>query len=79
MHIEKTNRGFTAVVHDNYPEMEPARLLQESSVIRDYDDALDNPGSSCLWIGDSFHLDREEVREMITHMERWLTTGSLAE
>jgi len=80
MKARKTERGFVCVGHRSYPNREEdLRLIQESSAINfDYDDALDRPGSSYLWVGDSHHLNREEVRELISRMQHWLDTGRLA-
>ena len=89
--------------------------VQCSSAIGDYDDAVDRPGTSFLWIGvddakpqimcsvaerlgverkdvngwQSFdipeevslttrmHLNREQVKDLIDCMQRWLDTGSV--
>lgn len=45
--------------------------------------AKSKPGASYLWIGGdsdsrSHHLNREEVEELISHLQRWVSTGSLA-
>lgn len=79
MKIQQTERGFTVVVSKRYREFpgEHTRLVQESSAIGNYDDAVARPGSSFLWIGYDHHLDREEVAEMIAIMQRWLDTGTL--
>jgi hypothetical protein len=47
-------------------------LLQESSAIGDYDDALDNPGSSRLWVGKDWHLNRDEVQQLTSCLTHWL-------
>lgn len=82
MHIEKSERGFDFLVHDSYGnEPRPIRLVSESSSIGDYADSFDRPGSSFLWVGDrmgTHHLNREEVAELIAHLQRWLDTGRLA-
>jgi len=77
----KTGRGFVVVEHEKYQNTpgEMTRLIQESSAVGDYDDSLDNPGSSFLWVGQDHHLDREEVQELIERMQHWLKTGRLAE
>ena len=78
MQATRGNRGFTLVSHTKYPPDKGAgRLLQESSAIGAYDDGMDNPGSSFLWIGEDFHLNREEVAEMIRLMQGWLDTKRL--
>ena len=70
-----TGRGFRCIEHPAYP---PSRanpektLLQESSAIGEYEDSLENPGGSYLWVGDNFHLDREEVAELIGYLNHWL-------
>ena len=74
----RTERGFVLVehpTHTNKPKDE--RLIQESSAIGDYENSFDMPGSSYLWVGARHHLNREEVRELIDHMENWLETGRL--
>lgn len=73
-----TNRGFYGFEHEKYPPNDSSeRIIQESSAIGNYDDALDNPGSSYLWVGDDFHLSREEVQELIGHMQYWLENKRL--
>lgn len=69
-----------------YIELPEGETLQQSSAIGDYEDSLENPGSSFLWIGDE-HCDREAVKDYLDdgffsknlepHIEAWLTTGSL--
>jgi len=54
------------------------RIIAESSAIGDYDDSFDKPGSSYLWVGNDHHLNRDQVRELVTRMEHWLSTGRLA-
>jgi hypothetical protein len=79
MKIKIPDRGFSILEHKtygNHPSL-TARLAQQSSAIGDYKDSLNNPGSSFLWIGDHFHLNREEVREFIGYLQIWLDTGSL--
>lgn len=87
--------------------------LQQSSVIGDYEDSLDRPGSSMVWLGiddprprilaskarehgidttetvgwinfplsddillsTRMHLDREQVKELISNLQKWLDTG----
>jgi len=77
MKIKASDRGFRFLMHMQYPEPLEGRLLSESSVIGDYDDALDNPGSSALWVGDEFHLNREEVAFMVSAMQHWLDSKRL--
>lgn len=65
-------------MHGSYPPpSEDKRLVSQSSIVGDYEDSLDRPGSSALWIGDEHHLSREEVAEFVEHLNAWLKTGSL--
>jgi len=75
-----TERGFRIVEHEKYADNARTltRLVQESSAIGDYEDSMDTPGSSFLWVGKDHHLDREEVEELIGRMQEWLDTGRLA-
>ena len=68
----KTDRGFGLIEHQTYPEQKTERLLQESSAIGDYKDAVNIPGSSYLWIGKDFHLNREEIEELRNYLTHWL-------
>ncbi len=80
MKITRTSRGFEVILHQPYLDDRGGmmkRLVGQSSAIGDYEDALDKPGSSFLWIGDFFHLGREEVEELISHLQTWMDTGSL--
>lgn len=78
MKVEKTDRGFDVIVKDTYAnEPQPARLLGQSSAVGDYEDSWTKPGSSFLWFGDKHHLNREEIAELIDHLNCWLNTGSL--
>lgn len=79
MKVERTERGFEIVRHLSYAN-DPVeeRLVQASSVIgEEYADAWDRPGTSALWIGSNLHLYREEVAELVSHLQAWLATGSL--
>jgi hypothetical protein len=80
MKRENTARGFPCIVHDKYPpDGRVGELVCQSSVILDYPHSFDKPGSSALWIGDDFHLDKDEVKELITYLQRWVETGDLFE
>jgi len=73
-----TGRGFQVVVAETYPPDETvSRVVQQSSAIGDYDDSFQRPGSSYLWLGESLHLDRDQVRELTVLMQNWLETGRL--
>lgn len=79
MKVYKSDRGFVRVTHEGYTEPEKEyRVVGESSAVGDYEDSLENPGSSFLWVGDEhLHLNREEVQELIEYMANWLRTGRL--
>lgn len=75
-----TERGFELVTHEIYPPMNDGdgkpitkRLVQQSSAA-----IYMQPGSSYLWIGDDFHLNRVQVRGLRDRLTRWLKTGRLA-
>lgn len=73
-----TDRGFQMLTASKYASDPPenTRLLQQSSVIR-YNDGLDRPGSSCLWVGEDHHLNRRQVQELRDYLTHWLETGKL--
>lgn len=77
MKIDKTDKGFEIIEYPNYlGSGEYTRLAQQSSAIGDYDDSLCKPGSSFLWIGKHHHLNREEIKDLIEHLQYWLCGGS---
>lgn len=81
MIVKPNERGFPVLHHDTYPPSPVPnrdRLVAQSSIVGDYPDALDRPGTSALWIGSNHHLNREEVRELVKHLQSWLDTGSLS-
>lgn len=78
MRVERTPRGFEIIDHPAYvPGHESCRLVQQSSAVGKYPDAFDRPGTSFLWFGDKHHLDREQVAELVDHLNAWLKYGSL--
>lgn len=80
MQVTKTERGFELLREEGYPTEKSSgihRLAQQSSAIGDYDGCGDLPGSSYLWIGEHHHLNREEVSQLVKHLQAWLATGSL--
>lgn len=80
MKKDTTARGFQVVAHDGYDTDESRglrRLVGESSAIGVYEDSLDRPGSSYLWVGRDHHLNREEVAELVKYLQTWLATGRL--
>ena len=79
--MKRTNtcRGFDLVTHPTYTSGEELRVIQQSSAVGDYEDALDRPGSSYLWVGRDHHLNREEVDQLVTYLKRWLEDGTFGE
>ena len=79
MKTTKTDRGFVQVWDEKYKHTpgEMSLLISESSAVGDYEDSLERPGSSYLWVGLGHHLNREEVQELITRMQTWVDTGRL--
>ena len=79
MKMVVTERGWRVVDHMKYVKPEAGRLVGESSAIGDYEDSFDKPGSSFLWFGDDYHLNRDEVRVLVTALQVWLDDGRLPE
>jgi len=78
MKSKESPRGFRYIEHPTYGNHPCDEIiLQESSAIGDYEDALEHPGSSFLWVSKNFHLNREEVAQLIFAMQEWLYTGNL--
>jgi hypothetical protein len=78
MIVHHTDRGFRIVYQRAYLTSRcDERLIQESSSIGDYDDSVEKPGSSFLWVGANKHLNREEVAELVKLMQGWLDTGRI--
>ena len=75
MEIKNTQRGFQYIYHKPYVTDGPDGLIQQSSAIGTYPDSFQNPGSSFLWIKGLFHLNREEVKEIIGYLSAWLKAG----
>lgn len=79
MEVARSDRGFQCLSHPTYLErdMGNERIVSQSSAIGNYDDAMDRPGSSFLWVGQFHHLNREDVKELRDHLTHWLKTGKL--
>jgi hypothetical protein len=75
--LKTTNRGFNLIETLTHPNKSIKAILQESSKIGDYQDSMEKPGSSYLWINEDFHLNREEVLELVEIMLQWLKNGKL--
>lgn len=85
-----TERGFAIVDFTDINGHECS--MQCSSAIGDYEDSMDNPGTSYLWLGMNknapphdrlktelsprMHLDREQVSELVRLMSLWLKKGN---
>ena len=86
---KRSARGFEiAEFSDGYgdegEESTDRCSIQQSSVIGDYPEAFNKPGSSYLWLGPDWsrqatrmHLRREQVKELVQRMQAWLDTGSI--
>lgn len=81
MKVTKSDRGFEFLEHPKYLPEERGdcdQLASQSSAVGDYDDAMERPGTSFLWIGEDHHLDRKEVLQLVKHLNAWLDTGKLS-
>lgn len=80
MEVRESGNKFPAIVHPEWTD-DPAPnelvMVAQSSIIGDYPDAAARPGTSALWIGTDHHLNREEVAQLIRHLQSWVDTGSL--
>ncbi len=86
MHVICTDRGFERVDFiDSYGQ---ECSLQASSAIGEYPDSWDRPGTSFVWLGATdkgphldelsrMHLNREQVAELVVHLQAWLGVGRL--
>lgn len=70
----RTDRGFQLIARGT-TRCRSIRVVQQSSAARE--DCLDDPGSSCLWVGEDVHLDRVEVAKFRDYLTHWLKTGRL--
>jgi hypothetical protein len=76
MELTRTERGFPVLLHKGIGG-DTIRLLQMSSVVGPYEDAFERPGTSALWVGWRHHLSREEVAQLVRHMQHWLDAGTI--
>jgi hypothetical protein len=112
--IESSSRGFPGVVFEDAYGHDCS--LQCSSVIGDYEDSFERPGTSAVWLGVNdanpqilardavqygittreitgwipypvpegvllttrMHLNREQVRGLISRLQEWLDTGTFS-
>lgn len=73
MEVRTNSRGYMRVVHPTHQKPDENHILVlESSVVGNYPDAEDYPGSSSLWVAGMWHLNREEVRTLCGFMAHWL-------
>jgi hypothetical protein len=78
MDVVNSDRGLEYIHFENRPHStQKSRLVSQSSAVGDYTDSASRPGSSNLWVGAHHHLSREQVRELVQHLNNWLETGSL--
>lgn len=79
MEQTRSDRGFQYIMETGYPPQPDwaPRVVCQSSAIGNYPDSFDKPGSSYLWIGENHHLNREQVAELATALQLWLSTGKL--
>jgi hypothetical protein len=75
MVIEQFNDGLSYLSHLTY--LGYSDVLLEESLNTDIVLAGAVPGSSYLWVGGMHCLSREEVRELVGHLNRWLETKTL--
>lgn len=68
--VEFSARGF------EFLKVGEVEIHQSSEVNFDYDDALDRPGSSALWVNFPDRINREEALAVGEYLMRWATTGS---
>lgn len=70
MIVTKNERGFEIIESATYlPGCAGFSRLVKQSPAR--------PSQSYLWIGEYHHLNREQVAELVQHLQAWLETGSL--
>jgi hypothetical protein len=73
MVIKQFDDGLSYLSHPTYLGY-PDALLEESL---NTDIVLAGAGSSYLWVGGMHCLNREEIRELVGHLNRWLETKTL--
>lgn len=76
MEKRTSERGFQALVIKD-ADRGDFGVVRQSSAIGSYENSVDKPGSSFLWIGDEVLFNREEVKELISYLQHWLETGDL--
>lgn len=77
-YFETSVGGFRMITEDVYAENKRSTLMLESSAIDpDLEGSFNKPGSSYLWIGDDFHLNRAQVRQFIICLEYWMKNKRL--
>jgi hypothetical protein len=80
MQVRRTKRRFLLAEFRDANGEECS--LQQSSAIGDYPDAAGRPGTSFVWLGrdaDRMHLSREQVRELVCRLGRWLEAGDFGD
>lgn len=70
MLIRKDKHGFESLLHmDLTGRMEP--LVRESPIVT-------HMGYDCLYIGETHHLTKAQVRELIRYLQYWVEHNSLS-
>ena len=79
-----SNRGFASITLTTEHEPTDSIRIKESSHIGGYGDAVDNPGSSGLWIRTDedyedgpILMNREEVQDLVDVLQNWLENKRL--
>jgi hypothetical protein len=70
-------RGFQYLLMPKEHGDEALRLVSQSSAVDPQYENNAQPGASYLWIGDSLHLNRQEIAELVSVLQHWLETGYL--
>lgn len=73
-----TSRNFQVI--DFKDERGKECSLQQSSAILDFEDSMECPGSSAVWLGidkgnQRIHLDRDQVSTLRGYLGHWLEYG----
>lgn len=72
-----SQRGFQYLLMPKEHGDEVLRLVSQSSALDPQYEGNGQPGASYLWVGDSLHLNRQEVTEFVSMLQLWLDTGYL--
>jgi hypothetical protein len=78
--VTKTDRGFERCEFRDHDD-QPCSLQQSSAINTSIDSAIDNPGTSYVWLGiDSqgcrMHLSRDQALLLMHSLSLWLQFGT---